>query len=127
MYKKHIMDKKFNAIKEILDAEIKGDIDLPNKTIIFALTDKELTSLITTKRLELIKTIDKKRPLTIQQLANYVDRKLPAVDRDIKLLVKHDIIKTLRTKKGVQPILNKAIILLPLTEPKRLVEIAAEA
>lgn len=124
MIQKNIMDRKFVAIKNLLDAEIKGEIDLPSKAVVFALTDNELTSLITKKRLELIRTIDKKRPQTIQQLANYTHRKLSAVDRDIKLLMKHDIIKTKRTKKGMQPILNKGIIILPLTEPKRLMEIA---
>ena len=122
MMQKNIMDRKFDAVKTLLEAEIKGEIDLPSKAVVFALTDNELTSLITKKRLELIRTIDKKRPQTIQQLANYTNRKLPAVDRDIKLLIKHDIIKTKRTKKGVQPILNKGVIILPLTEPKRLVE-----
>lgn len=122
MIQKNIMDRKFDAVKTLLDAEIKGEIDLPSKAVVFALTDNELTSLITKKRLELIRTIDKKRPQTIQQLANYTNRKLPAVDRDIKLLIKHDIIKTKRTKKGVQPILNKGVIILPLTEPKRLME-----
>src|SRR3989338_986983 len=111
MIQKNIMDRKFDAVKTLLDAEIKGDIDLPSKAVVFALTDNELTSLITKKRLELIRTIDKKRPQTIQQLANYTNRKLPAVDRDIKLLIKHDIIKTKRTKKGVQPILNKGVII----------------
>ena len=124
MIQKNIMDRKFDAIKNLLDAEIKGQIDLPSQAVIFALTDNEITSLITKKRLELIRVIDKKRPQTIQQLANYTHRKLPAVDRDIKLLIKHDIIRTKRTKKGVQPILNKGIIILPLTEPKRLVEMA---
>src|SRR3989338_1303038 len=122
MTQKNIMDRKFDAVKTLLDAEIKGEIDLPSKAVIFALTDKELSSLITKKRLELIRAIDKKRPQTIQQLADYTHRKLPAVDRDIKLLMKHDIIITKRTKKGMQPILNKGIIILPLTEPKRLVE-----
>ena len=125
MIQKNAMERKFDAIKNLLDAEIKGEIDLPSKAVIFALTDNELTSLITKKRLELIRTIDKKKPQTIQQLANYTHRKLPAVDRDIKLLIKHDIIKTKRTKKGVQPILNKGIIILPLTEPKRLLEVVA--
>ena len=125
MIQKNIMDRKFDAIKNLLDREINGEIDLPSKAIVFALTDNELTSLITRKRLELVRIIDKKRPQTIQQLANYTHRKLPAVDRDIKLLIKHDIIKTKRTKKGVQPILNKGIIILPLTEPKRLLEVVA--
>ncbi|MBI3035620.1 hypothetical protein HYY71_04825 [Candidatus Woesearchaeota archaeon] len=124
MIQKNVMNRKFDAIKNLLDAEIKGETDLPSKAVIFALTDNELTSLITKKRLELIRAIDKKRPQTIQQLANYTHRKLPAVDRDIKLLMKHDIIKTKRTRKGVQPILNKGIIILPLTEPKRLMEMA---
>lgn len=124
MIQKNAMDRKFDAIKNLLDAEIKGEIDLPSKAVIFALTDSELTSLITKKRLELIRIVDKKKPQTIQQLANYTHRKLPAVDRDIKLLMKHDIIKTKRTKKGMQPILNKGIIIIPLTEPKRLMEIA---
>ena len=118
------MDRKFDAINNLLDAEIKGEIDLPSKSVIFSLTDNALTRLITKKRLELIRTIDKKRPQTIQQLANYTHRKLLVVDRDINLLMKHDIIKTKRTKKGMQPILNKGIIILPLTEPKRLMEIA---
>ena len=125
MIQKNIMDRKFDAIKNLLEREINGEIDLPGKAIVFALTDNELTSLITKKRLELVRVIDKKRPQTLQQLANYTHRKLPAVDRDIKLLVKYDIIKTKRNKKGVQPILNKGIIIMTLTEPKRLIEMAA--
>jgi len=125
MSKKKTLDNKFDAIKAILDAEINGEIDLPSKTIVFTLTDRELTSLITKKRLELIRIIDKKKPKTIKQLADYVNRKLPAVDRDVKILLKNDIVKTRRTKKGVQPILNKGIIILPLTEPKKLLEIVA--
>jgi len=125
MIQKNIMDRKFEAIKNLLDAEIKGEIDLPRRAIVFALTDSEITSLITKKRIELIRIIDKKRPQTIQQLANYTNRKLPAVDRDIKLLAKYDIVKTKRNKKGVQPILNKGIIIMTLTEPKRLIEMAA--
>ncbi len=125
MNKKKLLDKKFSAIKSILDAEIKGEIDLPRNTVIFTLSDEEITSLITKKRLELIKIIDKKKPKTIQQLADFVNRKLPAVDRDIKILIKHDIIKTKRIKKGLQPILTKGVIILPLTEPKRLLEMVA--
>jgi predicted transcriptional regulator len=118
------MEKKFAAVKQILDAEINGEIDLPKKTVMFALTDEELTSLITKKRLELIRILGEKKPGTIQELANYVNRKLPAVDRDIKLLVKHDIVKTRRVKRGVQPMLNKSVLILPLAEPKTLMEMA---
>ena len=49
------MDRKFDAVKTLLDAEIKGDIDLPSKAVVFALTDNELTRLITKKKLELIR------------------------------------------------------------------------
>lgn len=119
------MNKKFEAVKNLLDAEINGEINLPEKTIMFALTDDELTSLITKKRLELIRIIGQKHPKTIQELANLVNRKLPAVDRDIKILVKHEIIKTKRIKYGVQPTLNKSVLILPLTEPKKLMDIAA--
>ncbi len=118
------MEKKFAAVKQILDAEINGEIDLPRKTVMFALTDEELTSLITKKRLELIRILGEKKPGTIQELADYVNRKLPAVDRDIKLLVKHDIVKTRRVKRGVQPMLNKSVLILPLVEPKTLMEMA---
>jgi len=124
MSKQSDIKRKFSAVKQILDAEIEGEVDLPKRTILFALTDKELSALITKRRLELIRVIGKKKPRSIQQRADFVDRKLPAVDRDIKILVKNDIVKTKRTSKGMQPIMNKDILVIPLTEPKRIEEIA---
>ena len=124
MSKQSDIKRKFSAVKQILDAEIEGEVDLPKRTILFALTDKELSALITKRRLELIRVIGKKKPRSIQQLADFVDRKLPAVDRDIKILVKNDIVKTKRTSKGMQPIMNKDVLIIPLTEPKRIEEIA---
>ncbi len=119
------LQKKLKAVKDILDAEINGEIDLPEKTILFTLSDQELTTLMTKKRLELIRVIGERHPKSIQQLADFVNRKLPAVDRDLKILIRNDIIKTQRGKQGVQPTLNKTMLILPLTEPKKLMEIAS--
>tara|TARA_B100000315_G_C14322966_1_gene471636 strand:+ start:178 stop:318 length:141 start_codon:yes stop_codon:yes gene_type:complete len=42
MDQQQIMNKKFDAIKRIIDADINGEINLPNKTVWHTLTDKEL-------------------------------------------------------------------------------------
>lgn len=107
--------EKFEAVKRLLEMGISGKIDLPDKVIVFALTDQELSKIFTKKRIELIRTIKQKNPKTIKELAKIVKRLLPAVDRDIKMLEGYGIVSLRRNKKGVQPIVKKEAIVLPLS------------
>tara|TARA_Y100000310_G_C20666695_1_gene807923 strand:+ start:1302 stop:2042 length:741 start_codon:yes stop_codon:yes gene_type:complete len=119
MNKKSLKDRKFDASWEVIEASIDGRIDLPSRNIIKPLTHDEISSLLTKKRLELIRIIGKKKPKTIKQLSDYVHRKLPAVDRDIKLLEKKNIVTLKRNNIGVEPRLKQGMLILPLTEEKK--------
>ncbi len=107
-------DKKWAAIKRLLDAEITGEIDLPEECLI--IWPDQIGGILTRKRLELIGAIEVSSPETIKQLADHLGRKLPAVDRDVNYLKGVGIIKTVRNGKGVRPVLSKALILMPLAK-----------
>lgn len=124
--KRATLRKKFDAVKNLIDKELRGEIDLPKRVVVYTLTDKEISSLITKERLRLIKTISKYNPKSIKELAEILKRKIPAVDRDVNLLIKHEILSTKKSKKGVQPILAKDAIILPLVEPKKLTAMASQ-
>ncbi len=107
--------EKFKAVKRLLEKEISGKTDLPDNVIVFALTDFELSKIFTRKRIELIRTIKQRNPKTIKQLADMVKRHLSAVDRDIKMLEDYGIVSLVRNKEGVQPVVKKDAIILPLS------------
>tara|TARA_Y100000310_G_scaffold172170_1_gene172287 strand:+ start:7319 stop:7705 length:387 start_codon:yes stop_codon:yes gene_type:complete len=122
---KAIKKQKANAVWQLIEADIKGEIDLPDRCIMISFTDEEISSIFTKKRIELIRTIDNTKPKTIKSLADSVGRKLSAVDRDLKLLIKKGIVETKRNKRGVQPTLQKAVIIVPIVQPKNLKEMIA--
>tara|TARA_B100000315_G_C14315500_1_gene468372 strand:- start:95 stop:481 length:387 start_codon:yes stop_codon:yes gene_type:complete len=125
MNKKTIKRQKFDAVKSLIFADIAGEIDLPDKCVILPFADEEISSIFTKKRIELIRELDKKKPKTIKSLADNVGRKLSAVDRDLKLLIRKGIVETRRNKLGVQPTLKKAVIIIPIVQPKKLKEMIA--
>ncbi|MBI5061270.1 MAG: hypothetical protein HZB67_03070 [Candidatus Aenigmarchaeota archaeon] len=122
--KKNEMELRWNAIKLFLDKVIKNPEEYPNKALIFVWPPEEISTIFSKEKLRLIDIITKRKPKTISNLAKLVDREISAVDRDLKLLEKYDIVRLERKGRTVKPIIIKEIMVLPLVniEPRYLHE-----
>lgn len=121
----NMMKAKFDAVKKILDAELEGEIKLPSKLVIFALTNEEITEIMTKRRLEVLRLIKNLKPKTVKELAQKSGRLIEAVDRDLRILKKYELVKLVRHKNGVMPVIDKEAIVVPLSLPKKLEEMYA--
>jgi predicted transcriptional regulator len=72
-----------------------------------------MIEVFTKKRLEMINKI---KPKSIQELATILQRKKQAVDRDIKILERFDIIELKKEGRNVIPIIKRKILVLPLVK-----------
>lgn len=109
------INQKFNSLKKLLEHDLRND-NLADKTTIYAFSkdNQDLYELFTKKRIEIINAIRKYKPKNIKDLANHLNRKIPAVHRDIHILLKYGIIELIKTKEGLIPKLVKQAITLKL-------------
>lgn len=107
------MNKK--RLKEwltVLDNEILNEtIDIPDNAIISL---PESTSIFTKKRLELIETIKKHHPQSVQELAKMTKRVKQAVTRDLKILERFGIIRLEKKGRNAIPLVEREIVVLSL-------------
>lgn len=60
----------------------------------FLILDREgAEEILTERRMELLETIREEEPGSVSELAEQVDRKVPAVSRDLKLLERNRVIR----------------------------------
>jgi predicted transcriptional regulator len=95
-------------------------IKVPDKVVIFHITDKEIFESITKKRLELISIIKKKAPKSIVELAKLANRTKQSVNRDLKLLEKNALVSLEKKGKTVAPIVEKDAMVLSFTGAKQI-------
>jgi predicted transcriptional regulator len=85
--------------------------DLLDRTVIVM---PEATALFTKERLRLIRLIKQKSPKSIKSLSALAKRDVAAVDRDIKILSLHGVVRLRRIGKGLAPLVERDMILMPL-------------
>ena len=108
------LERKSKEIKVLIKGIADETIDIPNDSII--LDPDILIEIFTKKRLELIRFINQYSPKSIQELANLTNRKKQAVDRDLKILERHELIKLEKAGKTIIPKIEKKFLVLGLTE-----------
>ena len=92
---------------------IDGSINLPDDAIVFDTKDDFVFEIFTRKRQELLKIIIMKKPLSVGKLANLVQRKIQAVDRDLRLLARYELVKLEKKGKIVTPSIGRPAIFMP--------------
>jgi len=115
------LEKKSKEIKTLIKGIVNETINIPNDALIFS-DPSALTEIFTKKRLELIELIDKFRPKSAQELVSITKRKKQAINRDLKILERHEIIEFKRNGKNTIPLIKKVFILFPLTNHTTLKE-----
>ncbi|GEM_PF-4300276 len=104
--------KKLKEWLTILDNEILNEtINIPHNALIAL---PESTSIFTKKRLELIETIKKHHPQSVQELAKMTKRVKQAVTRDLKILERFEIIRLEKKGRNTIPLVEREIVVLSL-------------
>lgn len=124
MYKMN--EERWNAIKSYLNKVWDNPDKYPDAGLLLSLSDEEISTIFTKKRLELVRIIQSKKPRNITALSKIVERKLSAVKRDLELLEGFNIVSLEKIEKDVVPTVSKKILILPLIniETKTLPELA---
>ncbi len=105
---------KSNDVKKLIKGVVNDKIKVPDSALIF-LNHEDLLEVFTKKRLELVKLIKKIRPNSLNELADLTGRKKQAINRDLKILERHEVLTLYRNGRKVIPQINKKIILFPLS------------
>ena len=109
------LERKSKETKDLIKGVVDGTIDIPDNSMI--IDPDTLVEIFTKKRLELIRFINQYPPKSMQELANLTKRKKQAVDRDLKILERHELIKLQKSGRNIIPKVEKKFLLLGLIEP----------
>ena len=112
--KKDELKRKSQNIKNLIKGVVNETVSVPDNALVF-LDYTDLLEVFTKKRLELIKLIDREKPNSLQDLVKLTDRKKQAINRDLRILETHEVVKFEKKGREVIPKLNKKVIMLPLT------------
>ena len=75
-----------------------------------------LVQILTTRRLEIIRTINSFKPKSINKLAELTKRKKQAVCRDLKILERYDLVAYEKNGREISPRMKRKMALLNLGE-----------
>lgn len=89
---------------------IKNAERIPDNALVF-LDYKDLLEIITRKRLELIDLIARNNLSSLKELTKLTKRSKQAINRDLRILERHEILKFEKEGKNIIPRLNKEIFL----------------
>lgn len=113
-------EKRFVAVKQYLDYVIDHPDEAPDKGIILAMSDKEISKAFTRRRIELINLLRGGEKKTVSELSENLGRKLSAVERDLKILEGLGVVDMEKKGRVVIPSLRGEVLIIPLILPKRL-------
>ena len=117
------MESKWRAMKGFLDDVIEKPDDYPDKLIVFALDDDELSRIFTRERLKILRVLSEKPMASIMELSKHLQRDVAAVHRDLILLQKSRLVKLEKKGQRVKPFIDKEGVFLQLTQPKPITEL----
>ncbi|MFC1733943.1 hypothetical protein ACFL6I_26880 [candidate division KSB1 bacterium] len=112
-------DKRWKAIKGYLDMVWKKPSEYP-EGVLLSFDDKEITSIFTKERTRIINILKSSKPMTMTQLAKKLKRKLPAVERDLKILQDMAIVELNKKGRTVYPTIEKKILIIPLMKASKM-------
>ncbi len=112
------IEGKFEAVKRFFEKVFEEPEAFPDKALLLPLTKKEIRTLFTKERIRLIMAVKGRKARSVSEFASLLNRKLPAVTRDLKLLERFGIVELIKKGKTVTPVVKPEILLLPLVELK---------
>ena len=108
-------DNDWDVMRDYIEKAIRDPDTLPDKLIILPVSSREISSIMTNKRMELINTIKENRnSLTVTQLSRILGRKESAIQRDLSLLERYSIIQIKKKGRATIPQVFAESIVFPL-------------
>lgn len=112
--RKNDMKKKAQEVKDMIDGIVNETVHIPDNAVI--LDTSILIEIFTKKRMELMQFINKFKPQSVQELAVMTKRKKQAVDRDLKILERHDLLVLEKDGRKVVPKMERKFLVIGLGE-----------
>ena len=106
--------KKAQETKNLIKGIVNETIDIPDNAII--LDTSILIQIFTKKRIELIQFINKFKPQSVQELADLTHRKKQAVDRDLKMLERYELLVMEKNGRKTMPRVQRKFLIMGLTD-----------
>jgi predicted transcriptional regulator len=97
----------------LLRGIVNGTIDIPDNAVVIS-DPEHYRTLMTPKRLELIRIIQRRHPKSVNELSRLSKRLKQAVTRDLKALEKYDIVSLTKAGRKVIPKVKRKVILFSL-------------
>ena len=117
MKEKEELKMKAEAINSLIEGIVNEEIDLPDKSFI-SLDFEATLNIFTKKRMEIIDCINKYNPRSVQDLAEITKRMKQAVDRDLTILERYEIVELKKEGRTVIPTVKREVILFNLKKPQ---------
>jgi len=87
----------------------------PDRILVIDIGKETFNKVLSPSRLELIRVINNKKPKSIGELVNYLNRPVESISRDLKILSNYGILELVQIGKTKKPVIEKDMMLIPLT------------
>ncbi|MCX6775952.1 MAG: HTH domain-containing protein [Candidatus Micrarchaeota archaeon] len=115
--------ERFDAILGLIDDIVAHPDKYPDRFIPIPLKDNEITEIFTKRRIQLIKLIKEKQPVTVTELAELTGRNVSGVIRDISMLKEFHIVGAERKGKEINLSIKQDFLIIPIVSTFTLKEI----
>lgn len=112
------LERKARSINSLIEGVVNETVQLPDDVLVF-LDPESVVDIFTKKRLQLIRLIKENNPKSVQELADVAKRQKQAVDRDLKLLEKYEIIELKKLGRVAVPIVKRKLLMFNLQKPEQ--------
>lgn len=111
------LKRKSRLVSQLIEGVVNDTIDIPDDAHVF-LDPSDMQRVITPKRMELINLIKQNELDSVSQLADLAGRKKQAVNRDLRVLEKYEIVRLEKKGRRSVPKVYRDFILFPLVTSK---------
>jgi len=109
------MDKTDRLLSKMIDLSLDKPELVPSRVLVISLSKQTLEKVLTPSRMGLIRTVKKKNPKSVGELAKLVKRPVESVSRDLRILENFGILSFVRNGKKKMPGIEKDVLMVPLT------------
>ena len=108
------MDKIDKIVSRMIDFALEKPELSPSKVLVISLSKNTSEKVLTSARMNLIRSIQDEKPKSVSDLARFAKRPIEAVSRDLSVLENYGILEFVRSGKIKKPKIEKEMILIPL-------------
>ena len=109
------MDKVDRMVSKMIDFALEKPELAPSRVLVIRMSKKGLEKILTSSRMELVRTIKEKEPKSVGALAKLANRPVESVSRDLKILENYGLLTFTQVGRQKIPEIEKDVLMIPLT------------